>query len=76
MNGKKKKKKNQTHKQKDEKTTRMTLQTQSGCMRLWANCISISAPGGKEGRKDRVKGAEGVGGGRGAVLPSVLVLLL
>ena len=72
----KKKKKNQTHKQKDEKTTGMTLQTQSGCMRLWANCISISAPGGKEGGKDGVRGAEGVGGGRGAALPSVLVLLL
>lgn len=61
------KKKNQTHKQKDEKTTGMTLQTQLGCMRLWANRISISASGGKEGGKVGRTGrgaAEGVGRGR------------
>ena len=59
------KKKNQTHKQKDEKTTGMTLQTQLGCMRLWANRISISASGGKEGGKDRARGCGGCGGGGG-----------
>ena len=64
MNGKKKKK-NQTHKQKDEKTTGMTLQTQLGCMRLWANRISISAwEGRKAGRREgQGEGCGGWGGG-------------
>lgn len=43
------------------------LQTQLGCMRLWANRISISAweEGRQEGGKARGRGAEG--GGRGGV---------
>lgn len=74
MNGKKKK--NQTHKQKDEKTTGMTLQTQLGCMRLWAG-ISISA--WEEGRQEgggRPGGGRVRRWGRGRRYSPVLVLLL